>query len=142
MTRLRCVDCDRSDGVEPCPECGKPVCEKCFDGTMGMCLACPKRARAMTPRRSFVIGVTAMLAGVFAMPFWLLGVPSDAERLIKEAIAERHRVLRGRITSDLYATPGPFTNMAIDLWQNEEQRLPAQAFADRMADVYECLATR
>ncbi len=46
-TYLECVDCDlplpyRTD---PCPKCGEYVCDKCFDGTEGMCLACPKRAR-------------------------------------------------------------------------------------------------
>ncbi len=55
----RCVDCDRSDGVEPCPECWEPVCEKCFDGTDGMCLACPKRAanRPVFDHQGHEIGV-------------------------------------------------------------------------------------
>ncbi len=42
-----CIDCKGllPEGTEPCPSCGRLVCEKCFDGTEGMCLACPKRAR-------------------------------------------------------------------------------------------------
>ncbi len=44
-TERRCIDCKRSHGVDPCPECWELVCEKCFDPTEGMCLACPARAR-------------------------------------------------------------------------------------------------
>ncbi len=46
-TDRRCIDCDLPVPytTEPCPKCAQYVCDKCFDGTEGMCLACPKRAQ-------------------------------------------------------------------------------------------------
>ena len=43
----RCIDCDLPVpySTEPCPKCAQYVCDKHFDPTEGMCLACPKRAR-------------------------------------------------------------------------------------------------
>ncbi len=43
----RCVDCDLPVpySTDPCPRCAQYVCDKCFDGTEGMCLACPKRGQ-------------------------------------------------------------------------------------------------
>ncbi len=40
--RVTCADCQSEmPATDPCPDCGRLVCDKCFDGMSGVCLGCP-----------------------------------------------------------------------------------------------------
>ncbi len=40
--RVTCADCQSEMPVtDPCPNCSRLVCEKCFDAMSGVCLGCP-----------------------------------------------------------------------------------------------------
>ena len=39
--RVTCADCQSEMlPTDPCPNCGRLVCNKCFDGMSGVCLGC------------------------------------------------------------------------------------------------------
>ncbi len=88
----------------------------------------------MLPRRSFLAGVAAVVAALVPLRFL------SAERLIRAAMAERYRLLRSWWGPDV-VRPDHLTDTAIQLWRNGQASLPAHLFADRMSDVYECIAT-
>ncbi len=90
----------------------------------------------MLPRRSFLAGVTVVVAGLVPLLSW----HSRAERLIRAAMAERYRLLRSWWGPDV-VRPDHLTDTAIQLWRNGQATLPAHLFADRMCDVYECIGT-
>ncbi len=91
----------------------------------------------MLPRRSFLAGVAVVVASL--VPLQFLGGHSRAERLIRAAMAERYRLLRSWWGPDV-VRPDHLTDTAVQLWRNGQATLPAHLFADRMADVYECVA--
>ena len=40
--RVTCADCQfEMPATDPCPNCRRLVCDKCFDGMSGVCLGCP-----------------------------------------------------------------------------------------------------
>ena len=40
--RVICAECQfEMPATDPCPNCGRLVCLKCFDGASGVCLGCP-----------------------------------------------------------------------------------------------------
>ena len=40
--RMTCADCGSAmPPTDPCPRCRRLICDKCFDGANGVCLACP-----------------------------------------------------------------------------------------------------
>ena len=39
---VHCEDCGSGmPPTDPCPNCGRLVCDRCFDGASGVCLGCP-----------------------------------------------------------------------------------------------------
>ncbi len=88
----------------------------------------------MLRRRSFLVVVAALV------PLRFPSLDSGAERLIRAAIAERYRLLRSWWGPDV-VKPDHVTDVAIRLWRNGRAPWPVHPFADRMAAVYECIAT-